>query len=280
VQTWPHIKDPDAVELVIAWNAPIQVWSTFKNLKLISSLGAGVDHLMKDETLPQVPIVRVVDPNLTIHMSNYVIMAILNHQRNFNYYLDQQKQRTWKPILQAPQSLNIGVLGLGVLGGALAQRLVQLGYGVAGYSTTKKTISQVDTFRGELGLNQMMKGIDVLVNLLPLTPNTEGLLAMDLFSKASKPFYLINVARGKHLIETDLIKALDQGLLNGACLDVFEKEPLPSSSPLWSHPKITVTPHIASVTDPRSALAQILDNYERQRQNRPLINQVDRAKGY
>ncbi len=280
VQSWPDIKNPGSVELIIAWNAPANVWESFNNLKLISSLGAGVDHLMKDDSLPDVPIVRVVDTNLSQHMSNYVIMAILSHQRNFQLYFENQIKQKWQPIMDVPKALNIGILGLGVLGRALAQKLVALDYRVLGFSASKKHLEHVDTFEGVHGLAQMMKEVDVLVNLLPLTPKTKGILAMSLFKKASKPFYLINVARGKHLVERDLLRALDEGLINGACLDVFEKEPLPVNSALWSHPCITITPHIASITDPNSALAQILDNYERQRQNRPLINQVDPLKGY
>lgn len=280
VQVWPHMKEPQKVELAIAWNPPLGILAEFRNLKLISSLGAGVDHIIRDNGLPDVPVVRIVDEMLSQDMSNYILMAVLNHQRKTFFHYENQKKRTWDHIKSLNKAFHIGILGLGVLGKAVSQSLVACGFNVLGYSKSQKRIKGVQCFYGDLGFSTLMAQIDVLVNLLPLTAETRNILGMPTFKMARKPIFLINVARGGHLVEADLLQALDQGLVSGACLDVFNEEPLPAHSPLWEHKNIIITPHIASVTNPNVVVAQILDNFDRVKRGITLNNQIDRNKGY
>ena len=280
VQVWPDIKQPDEVELAIAWNPPSGVLATFPNLKLISSLGAGVDHIIKDQNLPAVPVVRIVDENLSRDMSHYILMAIFNHQRGTYRHFLNQKIRHWDTSKQVINDLPIGILGLGVLGKAVAEVLVYHGFEVHGFSKSPKHIEGIVSHFGTEGLQNMMSQVEVLINLLPLTDETRGILSKPLFSMSQKPFYLINVARGGHLVVGDLIEALEDGMVNGACLDVFEQEPLPSDHPLWDHPKVIITPHVASITNPHTVVAQILDNFERVKQGKTLLNQIDLQHGY
>ncbi len=280
VQVWPEVKDPHKVELAIAWNPPPGLLAKFDNLKLISSLGAGVDHIISDRQLPDVPVVRIVDENLSKDMSHYILMSILNYQRGTYRHFLNQKIRHWDNSKIPNRNLKVGILGLGVLGKAVSKMLVYHGFKVIGFSRSPKNIEGVISYENLEGLGTLMSEIDILINLLPLTKETKGILDMKLFAMASRPFYLINVARGGHLVESDLIKALDQGLLTGACLDVFDEEPLPANSPLWDHNDILVTPHVASITNPDTVVAQILDNYHRVKEGRELNNQINLQHGY
>jgi glyoxylate/hydroxypyruvate reductase A len=258
------------------------VLDQYPNLKAISSLGAGTDHLLKDESLPDsVDICRVVSPSLIQQMKEYVLGATLNIQRNFVHYIRQKDLGEWQahdhPLAK---NIAIGVMGLGELGRPVAKQLAQIGYHVSGWSRSSKKIKNVNTYSGSKQLNEFLTKTQILVCLLPLTKETEEILNLDLFKKLKKPAWIINVARGEHLVDEDLIYALDSNILQGAWLDVFNEEPLPNKHAFWNRKNIIVTPHIASITKPAEVAKQIVDNYKRALSGMQLNYQVDRRKGY
>ena len=279
VEIYPDISDPDQVTGAMLWNQPEGVLNQFPNLKWVSSLGAGVEHILSDPLLPEhVMVSRIVDRDLQRGMSRTVAMAVLNYYHEIYRYATEKDLKIWNPALDKPE-LKIGMLGLGVLGGASAQTLLSLGFEVFGYSRDDEQVSGVKTF-GENELEEFLGEVNVLVNLLPLTPQTENILNYEFFSKCNRGTYLINLARGKHVVDLDLIKAIDEGRLSGAYLDVFREEPLPTDHPYWSHSKIAMTPHIASITNISSAATQIVENFRRLMKNEKLNNLVDKLKGY
>jgi glyoxylate/hydroxypyruvate reductase A len=276
------VDDPDAVEFALCWDQPMGVLERFPNLKCISSLGAGVEHLLSDHTRPEeVPLVRVVDEHLKQGMAEYVMHGVLEHFRRFDDYRSQAKLSQWK-YLKIPhiEVSGIGIMGFGEIGRFVAYRLADFGFNVSGWSRGPKPADQVRHFFGSDKFNDFLNCTDILVCLLPLTPETENILDTRTFNQMPKGAFLINVGRGAHLVEDDLVKALDSGHLSGALLDVFREEPLPEDHPFWSHEKITVTPHIASVTNAATASIQIIENYRRATDGRPLIHQVDVGRGY
>lgn len=279
VHVWPTNADLSHVEALFVWK-PLDAGLVEKlpKLKWISSLGAGVDHLMSDPQIPgDIPITRIVDPFLARDMTNYVIMGVMMHQRSMLTHLSHQKQEQWERITYNP--LKVGVMGLGALGKHLAERLVSLGFDVFGYSRTQKQIESVHCF-DQSGMNDFLSSCEVLVNLLPVTPETTDILNNKLFNQLPNGAYLINVARGNHLVEQDLIEALDKNKLSGALLDVFRTEPLPQDNPLWNHPKVTITPHVASVTTPASAIKLLLQNLILLQSGKELLHQVNLERGY
>lgn len=274
------ISKPEDVELLLVWKHNQGILKKFTGLKLLYSLGAGVDHLMSDPEVPKkVPICRIVDPLLAFSMSNYILYAVLDFQRRMDKYRNDKKDKVWDHYALPERELNIGILGLGNLGQDAAEKLAQLGFKVAGFSPSPKTISGVKCFHGD-GLDSFLKTVNVLICTVPLTEKTKGLLNAALFDKLPKGCYLINVARGKVQVEKDILNAIDSGQLSGAFLDVFETEPLPSNSLLWSHPKVQITPHIASITKPEAGVRQILDNWSRLKKGEALLHQVSIDKGY
>jgi len=279
VHVWPTNNNLDKVEVLLVWKPlPLGVIDNLPNLKFISSMGAGVDHLLGDPQIPtNIPVVRIVDSRLKMDMCNYVIMGIMMHQRNFNSLKTNQQKHKWERITY--QNLRVGVLGLGELGGHLVRTLSSAGFEVSGYSRTTKTIEGVECFSGDQ-LTEFLSGLDVLVNLLPVTPLTEGILNASLFNRLKEGCYLMNVARGAHLNESELIESIDNGQLSGAMLDVFNEEPLPSDHPFWSQPKITITPHVASVTTPSSAIKVVIENCKRLKNGDVLLHLVDLQRGY
>ncbi|MEK9831343.1 MAG: glyoxylate/hydroxypyruvate reductase A, partial [Rhodospirillaceae bacterium] len=272
------------ITYVLAWKPPPGALATLPNLAVVFSLGAGVDHLFADPDFPaHVTVVRVIDPYLTAGMREYVLLHTLRYHKNQPALDRQQREHVWddraRELRQADEQ-GVGILGLGELGKACAEALVQLGFDVAGWSRTPKEIPGVTCFDGRGGLDALLGRSRILICLLPLTPETEGILNAPLFSKLPKDALLINAARGGHLVEEDLIPALGSGRLAHATLDVFRTEPLPAGHPFWDHPRITVTPHNASITDPRSVVAQILEDIDRHRRGTALSNTVDTALGY
>ena len=279
VHVWPTEADLSNVEALFVWK-PLDagVVENLPNLKWVSSLGAGVDHLVGDEQIPaSIPMTRIVDPYLTRDMTNYVVMAVMMHQRSMLKHLENQKKQHWNRIPY--QHLKVGVLGLGELGGHCATHLAKLGFETSGFSRTPKTLDGVQTF-SEGNMSTFLKDLDILVNLLPVTSQTESILDQSFFDQMKDGSFLINVARGNHLVETDLIQVLDSGKLSGAMLDVFREEPLPQDNPLWQHPKVIMTPHVASVTSPESALKLLGKNIDQLITGRELMHQVDRKAGY
>lgn len=279
VFVYPNITDKSKVEAVMLWQHPKGILNDFPNLKLICSMGAGVDHILSDESISAaLPISRIVDEKLTFSMTNYVIMGILNYHRQTTRYQINQKNKVWD-MTRPEIPIKVGVLGVGELGGDVIHKLQALNIDVAGYGNSQKSDLSYPYYHGNQ-LNEFLTNVNVLVCLLPLTPNTENFLNLDLFKNCSKGTYLINVARGKHLVEEDLIVAIENGYISGALLDVFRKEPLPETHPFWNLEKITITPHIASVTNPSAAAPQIVENYNRMKLNHSPNNQIDRKKGY
>lgn len=282
VYVYPETGPAEAVEFVLAWNHPRGIFKSFPNLKCIASTGAGVDHILRDPDIPEgVQITRIVDEHLTRDMGTFVASLALQHVRGLQSYKDAQRSHTWKQhTYLRPKDLTVGVMGLGVLGRHAAEQLRQLGFKVHGWSRSPKLLEGIGTYAGEEELDAFLASANILVCLLPLTEETANILYKETLSKLPQGAYVINVARGEHLVDEDLIELLDKGHLSGASLDVFREEPLPEEHPFWNHPAIFVTPHIASVTNPASAVKQILENYDRIRRGQPLENLVSQTKGY
>lgn len=282
VDIWPAIPDKNRVQFAVTWNHPRHLLGDFPNLKAVSSLGAGADHLLGDPDLPDsVRICRVVAPSLVRQMQEYVLAAVLNFQRHTLRYHRQKQQSEWKvhPNIAA-ENLPVGVMGLGAIGGPVAEFLAQAGYTVFGWSRSPKDLEGVACLAGRKALEDFAEKTRVLVCLLPLTPQTEGILDLELMKRLVRPGYLVNVARGEHLVEEDLVYALDKEWMAGACLDVFDEEPLPEKHPFWNRERIMVTPHAASLTPPKEAAKQIVENYKRTLSGMEPIHPVDRKKGY
>lgn len=279
IHVWPTDGDLSNVKALFVWKPMDEgVVENLPNLQWVSSLGAGVDHLVNDQQIPaSIPITRIVDPFLTRDMTNYCIMGVMMHQRSMDQHQQNQANSHWDRLPY--QNLKVGVLGLGELGAHCAITLASLGFEVSGFSRTPKQLENVKCYSGDQ-ISDFLAPIDVLINLLPVTPQTESILDSELFGQMKKGAYLINVARGNHLVEEDLIEALDSGQLSGALLDVFRQEPLPADHPFWNHPKIKITPHVASVTSPDSALKLLMNNIQRLIQGEELLHQVDREAGY
>jgi glyoxylate/hydroxypyruvate reductase A len=281
VRIWPEIGDPGEIEFALVWRAPPGELARYPNLKAILSLGAGIEWLVADPTLPDVPIARMVDPSLSRTMSEYVLLAALRHHREFDRFEREQRARRWAYSFP-PQAADrpVGIMGLGELGSRVAGLLVAQGFPVLGWSRTAKAIAGVTSYAGRSELHAFLHRSAILVCLLPLTAETRGILDAETFASLPHGAFVINVARGDHLVEGDLLAALDSGHLAGATLDVFRTEPLPPDDPLWRHPKVLVTPHVASYSLPATAADGVVDNIRRARAGQPLRHQVDRARGY
>jgi glyoxylate/hydroxypyruvate reductase len=286
IDTLETLADRSRVAYALTWRHPPGSLGGLANLRAIFSLGAGVDHVFADPQLPEAPVVRVVDPDLTARMSEWVAMQVLLHHRQFRRYDRQQRERRWDEDEAQPaaRDVRVGLLGLGALGRDAAAKLKMLGFDVAGWSRTAKAVEGVATFHGAGGLDVLLARTDILVCLLPLTPQTRGLLNAALFAKLPRDGRvgpaLVNAGRGGSQVEADIVAALEAGVLKGASLDVFETEPLPSASPLWDRRDVFISPHNAAISEPdavaRYVAAQILA-FER---GEPLRNLVERARGY
>jgi glyoxylate/hydroxypyruvate reductase len=282
----PAVGDPAGIDYVCAWKPPHGLLATLPNLRAIFSLGAGVDHLLSDPSLPDVPIVRIADPDLTMRMTEYVVLHVLLHHRRFKRYDASQRARRWQDEGDpAVRDVRVGIMGLGVLGQAAAAALAPLGFQLAGWSRMPRQVSGVETFSGAAGLRPFLERTDILVSLLPLTEETLRLLDYSLFQGLARDGALggpslINAGRGGSQVEADILRALDDGTLAGASLDVFEREPLPADSPLWTHPKLFITPHNAAQSDPKALTKYVLSQIDRFERGLPLENVVDRQRGY
>ena len=282
IRLWPEIGDPRAIDYALVWRPEPGLLASLPDLKLILSLGAGVDHILCDPQLPRhVPIVRLVDPYMTDAMSEYVVLQVLRLHRLDLDYRAQQGKEIWRELAQKNAAeRSVGILGFGELGQDAGRKLKGLGFDVAFWSRTEKTVGGFKGHAGQAGLSALLARTEILVCLLPLTGETEGILNARNFALLPKGAGLINAARGAHLVEEDLIAALDTGQLSAAVLDVFREEPLPSGHPFWHHPRIVVTPHVAALTNPATAAPIVLDNIRRFEEGRPLLNLVDPERGY
>jgi glyoxylate/hydroxypyruvate reductase len=282
LRVWPDTGPAEKVDFILSWKHPLGEFRKYPNLKCIASLGFGVDHILRDPDLPPgVPVTRLLDAGMTRAMSEYILAAVLNHTRQFTLFLQDQARRTWRPRvpMRSPQ-VRAGIMGLGHLGRDAAATLRSHGFSVAGWSRTPKRIEGVRCFHGGEDLDAFLAASDILICLLPLTPATRDILDKRLFSRLPAGAFLINAARGEHLVEEDLLAAVDSGHLAGACLDVFRTEPLPADHPFWGHPLIVITPHVASLTYPAAVAPQIVANYHRVRAGRAPLNGIDFDKGY
>ncbi|MBB6260687.1 glyoxylate/hydroxypyruvate reductase A [Paenochrobactrum gallinarii] len=257
------------------------------NLKLIISLGAGVDHVFHDPFIPDVPIVRIISPDLTMRMTEYVVWQVLDHHRLGRRYRQQQSEKIWHEDRRQPAAneVTVGILGLGVLGSDAAEKLMNIGFNVTGWSRRERQLDGVTTYHGADGFKAFLKTADIFVSLLPLTPDTKGLLSMSMFAqmKEEGPLgapVLINAGRGGSQNEADILAALDRGILSAVTLDVFQQEPLPTDSPLWTHPKVTITPHAAAASSASALVPAIIQQIEAFERGEVLQNLVDRSNQY
>jgi len=281
IEVWPKVSDPAAIDAVLVWIPPEQGLAQFPNLKAILSLGAGINQLDLKSLPPGVPLARLVDPGLTDGMRDYCAWAVMRYHRSLDEHEANQVRRKWVYKMAPPKSsVCVGVLGLGELGATTAQRLAELGFQVRGWARSPKAIEGVSCFAGTAGLRDFAGKVNTLICLLPLTEETRGILARPLFEMLPRGARIINVGRGDHLVEPDLLAALESGQIAAATLDVFSREPLPTDHPFWSHPKITVTPHVATFGSAASAAPNVVENLRRAIAGRPLLNQVDIARGY
>jgi Phosphoglycerate dehydrogenase and related dehydrogenases len=281
--------DP-TIDYAVLWRYPHGLLRRLPNLKIIFSAGAGVDHIMSDPDVhdlhANVPIVRVVAPNLTQHMAEYVVWRVMDHHRQGIAYRQLQAQSVWESLSQPTASeVTVGIMGLGALGRAAAEKLLAIGFRVAGWSRTPRDVPGVESYTGEDGLTPFLNRTDILVILLPLTPATEGMVNYSVLARLRQngPLggpCLINASRGRVHREADILRALDEGILKEASLDVFEREPLPEESPIWQHPRIVVTPHEAAASDPDHLAPLMLTQMEAYERGEPLSNLVDREWGY
>ncbi len=284
-RVWPDVGNAN-IRYVLAWGPPPGELAKLPNLELIVSVGAGVDHLLKDPTLPNVPVVRFVDGDLTSRMVSYVAANVLYHHRRMIELRDQQRDANWAYLPEpAAHELSIGIMGLGVLGQACAKALTPLGYTITGWTRSKRKVDDVTCFGGTEELDAFLAATDILVVLLPLTPDTRGIVTSKLLAKLRRPKVLpgpvlINAGRGGLQIEEEIIASLDKGALYAASLDVFTTEPLPVTSPVWAHPRILLTPHIAAESDTRAIARYLIAQVGRHQRGEPLPNLVDRARGY
>ena len=282
IRYWPELGDRAAIDYALVWQPDPGLLASLPNLKLIVGLGAGVDHLLRDPALPTgVPIVRLVDPYMTDAMSEYVALSVLRLHRQDLDYLAQQRAGVWEEREQKNAGERpVGILGFGTLGQDAGRKLKALGFDVAGWSRGAKDIPGFVTYAGPAGLDALLARSEIVVCLLPLTAETTGILNAAAFARLPRGAMLVNAGRGGHLVEADLIPALDSGRLSGAVLDVVREEPPPPDHPFWRHPRIILTPHIAAETHPPTAAAIIREAIRRFEAGLPVANLIDPARGY
>jgi glyoxylate/hydroxypyruvate reductase len=281
-RVWPEVGKPEEIEFILAWKHKPGDLQRYPKAKAIFWLGAGVDHLVKDPDLPRhIPIVRLVDDGLTSSMTEYVLQHVLHYHRRQPEFDALQTHRDWKQLVYPlARNRKIGLLGLGVLGSDAAQKLLVFDFDVAAWTRTPKSLPGVTSFHGESGFLPFLNRTEILVCILPLTPETMGIIDARTLAALPEGAFVINAARGGHVVDGHLIAALDSGHIAGATLDVFHEEPLPPGHPFWSHPKIRVTPHVAGQTFAETAAEGVLAGMRAIAAGQPPKNLVDLAKGY
>jgi glyoxylate/hydroxypyruvate reductase A len=280
IEVWPQLQNPTDVDFAVLWKQPAGVVASLPNLRALQSFGAGVDNILTDSSLPpELPLARIVDPHLTASMLQYLDTVLNYYRLRFDEFSANQQQQLWKP--RSPRKIqHICVLGLGELGAAAARHFAALGYTVCGWSGSLRDIAGVQCFAGPEQFAAAVSEADLLICLLPLTPATENLLDEARLAQLKPGAILVNVARGAIVDDEALLAALHSGHIAAACLDVFRTEPLPAAHPFWRTPGVLLTPHISAVTNADTAVAQIAENYRRVQAGLPMVNQVDRTRGY
>jgi glyoxylate/hydroxypyruvate reductase len=278
---WPDTGQTDRVRYLAAWVPPQDIARQFPNLEVLFSTGAGIDQIDLAALPPELPVVRLAEPGIIAGMVEYATMAVLALHRDLPAYIRQQREGRWAAHRVYPASKRrVGILGLGMLGCAVLSQLRTLGFQLAGWSRTRRQVEGVACYAGPEERPAMLASTDILVCLLPLTQETRGILDAELFQHLPRGASLVHVGRGAHLDHQALLDALATGWLSGAVVDVTDPEPLPPGHPFWTHPNILLTPHIASMTQPETAVEQVLENIRRHQAGAPLIGLVDRSRGY
>lgn len=278
VRVWPDMGELGEIDVLFTFRPPQGLLSKLPNLKLLQVIGAGVDQLAGEVIPSGVPVARTIDAGLTEGMVEYVLGQVLHFHRQFDAYDRFQREATWQrlPRVEA-RDRRVGIMGLGPIGTAVAAKVASFNFDVVGWSRSARALPSVRTFAGYQEFAAFLAGTQILVNLLPLTKSTRGVLSRSLFDRLSRGAFVINTGRGGHCVTADLLAALESGQLGGAALDVLETEPLPADSPLWRHPKIRITPHIASTASPRTAASAIIENIRRVSAGEVPLNVIDPA---
>ena len=281
-RVWPEVGDPADIEAALVWKPPAGELRKYPNLKLIINLGAGVGSIVKDETLPPgVPISRIVDPEMSRMMSQFVLAVVLRHYRDFASFERAQRERRWHYIHpREAASCSVGVMGLGARGAEVARGLSAHGFAVSGWSRQPRAIDGVCCWAGDAQMDDFLRPLDIVVSLLPLTEATRGLCNADWFARLKPGAAFVNCGRGEQVVLPDLLQALERGRLRGAVLDVFEHEPLPADDPLWTEPGVVITPHMASSATAEVIAGQIVENTARVLVGQVPLHAVDRQRGY
>lgn len=280
-RAWPDIGDPTDIKYLAAWQAPEDLQTLLPNLQVLFALSAGVDQLDLSRIPPSLPVVRLLDPGITQGMCEYASFAVLGLHRDMLRYRQQQIARCWQAhLLQPAHKRRVGVMGLGTQAQQILATLQPLGFALKGWARSAHRIAGVECFAGREQLPAFLSQCDIVMCVLPLTEQTRGILDRELFRQLPRGAALINMGRGGHLVEEDLLEALDSGQLSGAVLDVVQKEPARADHPFWDHPQILLTPHIAAMTQPESAFGVLLENIRCFERGEPMTGQIDRNKGY
>lgn len=278
---WRQVEAPETVEFALMWKPPPGGLQAYPNLRGIQSLGAGVNQLNLGDLPAGVPLARLIDPSLTATMVDYAVASTYRHFREFDRYERETRARAWNYAPpRAKADFPVGIMGTGVLGGATAARLADLGFPVAGWSRTRRDLPGITNYAGTDELPAFLGSVKLVVCVLALTPQTAGILNADTFAMLPRGAFVVNMGRGAHLVEPDLVAAIEAGHIAGATLDVFSAEPLPEASPIYGRPEILVTPHVAGGISPWTAAATVIENYDRTMAGRPLLNAVDLDRGY
>lgn len=273
--------DPRAIRFLLTWDQPSTLTAPYPSLEVLFCIGAGVDHFALDSLPARLRVVRMIEPGLTAQMQHYAVMSVLALARDLPAYMAQQRAGVWRQLPpRRPASLRVGLMGLGHIGRAVLEGVRPFGFRLRGWSRTPHVIDGVDCYSGPEGLERFLAGTDILVCLLPLTDETRGILSAQALSTLPPDASLLNMGRGAHLDQDALVALLDAGHLRAAILDVADPEPLPEGHPLWSHPKIVLTPHVAGNTVMESAATAIVENLCRYRAGLELEGEVDRSRGY
>lgn len=277
-----EVTDPEAVIWLAGWKLPSGYLTRFAHLEVFFALAAGVDAVVtRDDLSPKVQVVKLADAGMAPQMAEFALMGVLHWQRRMGEYSQQQAVREWKPLTPRLRGdVRVSVLGLGAIGGEVARTLAAFGYRVSGWSRSPKVIPGVQCVFGRDALHSLLAQTDVLVNMLPSTAETRGLIDLAMLAALPTGAYVVNGSRGDQLNADALVSLLDSGHLSGALLDVFAVEPLPADSPLWGHANIRITPHVAAVTLPGEAVDQVVANIRRVMRGEAMTGVVERERGY